>query len=48
MSEVKRRQQETDWNDQIQDPDGEGQSTEYEKTYRDGNAINECWASDEI
>ncbi len=41
MSERKRREE--DWNDAIPDPEEEDQPEEYEETYRDGSARNECW-----
>ena len=34
-----------DWSDQITDDEND-QPEEYESTYRDGSAQNECWASD--
>ena len=40
MSERKEK----DWQDAI--PDEEDEQEEYEETYRDGSAKNECWAED--
>ena len=36
------KDKEQEWTDEI--PDEEEQETEYEPTYRDGSAKNECWA----
>lgn len=44
MSEIKKIRREQDWADEIPDPDR--QPDEPEKTYRDGSAVNECWAED--
>ncbi len=33
-----------EWADEI--PDEEEESAEYEPTYRDGSAKNECWAEE--
>jgi|GEM_PF-6793756 len=41
MSEIKRRKKEEDWQDAPEE------RPEYEKTYRDGSAVNECWADRE-
>ncbi len=43
MSEMNREKREQDWGDQI--PQDNPQD-EYEKTYRDGSAVNECWAQE--
>ena len=47
MSELNRETQskEREYSDTI--PDEEEIPSPYEKTYRDGNAVNECWAEDE-
>lgn len=43
MSEWKKAKKAADWADQ--QPDQETDDA-YEKTYRDGSAVNECWAED--
>ena len=45
MSKDPRDKEEQDWNDQIPDEESD-QLEEYERTYRDGSAQNECWDSD--
>ncbi len=45
MSEFKRDQQEQDWADRTEEAEDENRD-QYEKTYRDGSAVNECWAQD--
>ena len=42
MSEVKKTRKESEWTDDVREDDAPEQ--EYEKTYRDGSAVNECWA----
>ena len=42
-ADPKREQKEMDWADR----DAEEKADEYEKTYRDGSAVNECWAQDQ-
>ena len=42
MSELKKREKEQEWNDSIPDPEEEP-TEDYEETYRDGSAKNECW-----
>lgn len=42
MSEWKKRRKEEDWADGAENDDK--QDAGYEKTYRDGSAVNECWA----
>ena len=45
MSERSAEKKEKEWNDEI--PDEENELPEdYEETYRDGSAKNECWDSD--
>lgn len=44
MSEWKRRKKEQDWTEDAEH--SEAQDEGYEKTYRDGSAVNECWAED--
>ena len=45
MSEKQKEQKELDWADRL--PDSEQDSAaDYEKTYRDGSAVHECWAQD--
>lgn len=39
----KREKKELDWADR----DAEEKDDGYEKTYRDGSAVNECWAQDQ-
>ena len=44
-SKAPKKRNEQEWNDQI--PDDESDlPQEYEKTYRDGSAQNECWNVD--
>lgn len=45
MPDPKREQQEQAWGDEI--PQEDGADDAYEKTYRDGSAVNECWNSEE-
>lgn len=47
MSELKRKAdtKEQEYTDVI--PDEEEAPSPYEKTYRDGSAVNECWAGDD-
>ncbi len=45
MSEYPREKKEKDWSDSL--PAGEEAGEEpREKTYRDGSAVNECWAAE--
>lgn len=44
MNDPKKEQKEQTWADRIPDP--EDQPDEYEQTYRDGSAANECWNPD--
>lgn len=43
MSERKTEILEKEYSDGIPDPEGETQE-DYEETYRDGSAKNECWS----
>ena len=47
MSELNRdpKTKEMEYSDSI--PDEVETPSPYEKTYRDGSAVNECWAEDE-
>jgi len=45
MPDPKKEQKEQDWADQI--PSQE-EPEEVEKPYRDGSAVHECWAQDEL
>lgn len=47
MSELNQdpKTKEMEYSDSI--PDEEEIPSPYEKTYRDGSAVNECWAEDE-
>ena len=47
MSELNRdpKTKEREYSDSI--PDEEEIPSPYEKTYRDGSVVNECWAEDE-
>ena len=47
MSELKRKTdiEEQNWDDAIPD-DEEERPSPYEKAYRDGSAVNECWAEE--
>lgn len=45
MSEWKREQKEQQWGDRIPEQD-EQTDDGSEKTYRDGSAVNECWANE--
>ena len=42
MSEIKKQQRERDWGDSI--PEEEPQPEDGDTAYRDGSAVNECWA----
>ena len=42
MSEIKKQRQEQDFGDRI--PEEESQTEDGDTAYRDGSAINECWA----
>ena len=42
MSEYKKQQQEQDWGDRL--PDEPEQPDDGDAAYRDGSAVNECWA----
>ena len=42
-TDPKREQKEMDWADR----DAEEKADDYEKTYRDGSAVNERWAQDQ-
>ena len=42
MSEIKKIRKEAAWADEI--PDSDAPAEDNEKTYRDGSAVNECWA----
>lgn len=42
MSEIKKQQKEQAWGDSI--PEEEAPSADGDAAYRDGSAINECWA----
>ncbi len=44
MSELKKQQREQDWGDSLPEPGDEAQIDDGEAAYRDGSAINECWA----
>ena len=46
MSELPPEKRGQEWGDRI--PAEEDDSPEYEETYRDGSAKNECWDSDSI
>ena len=44
MSESENSRRETEWADEIPDPDEEDSRPEaHEETYRDGSAKHECW-----
>ena len=45
MSERPKEKKEQEWNDEIPDEENE-MPEDYEETYRDGSAKNECWDSD--
>ncbi len=42
MSEIKKQQKEMDWGDSI--PEEESRIEDGDTAYRDGSAVNECWA----
>ena len=42
MSEIKKQQKEMEWGDSI--PEEETQIEDGDTAYRDGSAVNECWA----
>lgn len=44
MSELKKIKKEAEWADDI--PQEDAPDTTYEKTYRDGSAVHECWAEE--
>ena len=44
MIDPKKEQKEQAWGDRTQD--SEDDAPEYEPSYRDGSAVNECWASE--
>ncbi len=46
MSERTAEKKEREWNDEIPDEEND-LPEEYEATYRDGSARNECWNSDQ-
>ena len=43
MSEWKKDKKEQEWGDRLED---EQETADEEKPYRDGSAVNECWARD--
>ena len=43
MNDPKNSKKEELWADEIPDPENEQTEAEYEETYRDGSAKNECW-----
>ena len=43
MMDPKTNKKEEQWADEIPDPETE-MPDEYEETYRDGSAKNECWS----
>ena len=45
MSDPKQEKKEQEWGDRIPE-EGEEDGIP-EKTYRDGSAVNECWAQDQ-
>ena len=45
MNKDPKEKREQDWNDEIPDDENE-EPEEYEETYRDGSAKNECWNAD--
>lgn len=44
MNDPKQEKKEQEWGDRI--PEEEEGDDAPEKTYRDGSAVNECWAQD--
>lgn len=46
MSELKSEKKESEWSDEILNPEEEEQPDSYEETYRDGSARNECWGKE--
>ena len=44
MSEIKKQQKEQDWGDSMPEPEDENPIDDGKAAYRDGSAINECWA----
>ena len=44
MSEIKKQQREQDCGDSLPEPEEESPMDDGEAAYRDGSAINECWA----
>lgn len=42
MSEIKKQQKERDWGDSL--PEEQAPAEDGKQTYRDGSAVNECWA----
>ena len=42
MSDIKKQQKERDYGDSI--PEEDAQSADGDVAYRDGSAVNECWA----
>ena len=44
MCDPKKDQKEQEWADRI--PSQEEQDDAFEKTYRDGSAVHECWAQE--
>lgn len=47
MSDPKKDKKEQEWGDSIPDEEQETDEDVKEKTYRDGSAVNECWADKE-
>ena len=44
MSEIKKQRKEQDWGDSLPEPEDENRMDDGDAVYRDGGAINECWA----
>ena len=45
MNDPKQEKKEQEWGDRI--PEEEEADAALDKPYRDGSAVNECWARDE-
>lgn len=46
MSEKNKEKKERDWADRLSEDTDRDDGEAPEKTYRDGSAVHECWASD--
>ena len=46
MSEKSKENKERDWADRLPGDEDQAEGESPEKTYRDGSAVHECWASD--